>query len=125
MKNFIRKSIHGGVCQALIPEFCSVSPEDYLVAFDANSLYGSVMADPNLLYPDVNTAEIAPKGITFEELNKYPHYIATLDMFTPNHLQKVPLPSKNIASPFDGKVVEGCMYVHGWSRQQTYNSVDI
>lgn len=93
--------------------------------FDANGLYATVMRDKNSIFPNINSAVIIEKN-EFEQ--KYlkdgvivcPYlYIANLNMFTPNELCFIPVPTKE-------KEHKGsCFYWTGYTYDQTYNSIDI
>jgi hypothetical protein len=57
MWNFIRESVWGGRVCAYISTFKFSKEGKWLVGFDATSLYGTVMADNTLTFPDINSFE--------------------------------------------------------------------
>lgn len=123
-KEFVRKSIHGGRVAAYTAYWNSEdnkSEENILEDFDANSLYGSVMANKDLQFPDINSFEtinITQQNNSYEFFkNKYSHFILECDIFVPKNLQFIPISIK------DSK--KGCYYRTGYHYNQCYNDIDI
>lgn len=121
-KNFIRSSIHGGWVASYTAYWIDNGKEEEILEdFDANSLYGSVMANKDLLFPDINsfqTIKINNENNSYEYFkNNYKHFILQCDIFVPKDLKFIPISIK------DSK--KGCYYRTGYHYNQTYNDVDI
>lgn len=123
LKQFIRRSCHGGRCVAYKAEY--QENENGLVDFDANGLYATVMRDENSIFPDIKSSEILD-GQTFMDLYlkdgtiTIPYlYVAKVDMYTPPELCFIPLATKQEDNP------GSCFYRTGYTYGQSYNSVDI
>lgn len=110
-KQFIWNSIHGGWVAAYKAYWkkganntLNEDDDSDLEDFDANSLYGSVMADNNIQFPDINSYQILNSDEinylntivnNFDEIkNKYKHFIFECDIFVPKELKFIPISIK-------------------------------
>lgn len=78
-------------------------------------------------FPDIESAQIV-ENITFDELNKFPHYIAEVDISINCKSNFVPIAVRNYsdqayAGGFEGS--NGCKYLNGNFKNQVYNDQDI
>lgn len=92
--------------------------KDELVDFDANSLYGSVMCNSLLTFPDIRSAEIQTQIELQTLINTYPHFIAEIDITVPESVKFIPVATKTQSG-------KGCRYMYGTFQNQFYNEVDI
>ena len=76
------------------------------------------MANHDLTFPDISCVK-TETDISLEELLvKYKHFIAEIDITVPESLYFIPLATKTT-----GK--NGCWYLYGTFKNQTYNDIDI
>lgn len=88
-----------------------------LIAFDANSLYPTVMKNIKE-FPDIYNSEKILSDTSYESIvSKYKFYILCCDVYLP-HMYFIPVPNKK-----EGEA--SCFYNYGNLKQQTYNDVDI
>jgi len=108
LKQYLRKSIHGGWVAAYINKFDFDNDNEELHDFDANSLYGSVMQDKNIEFPDINSFEIL-NSTDIKEVLKYKFYIINCDIYIPKEMKFIPVCVK-----YANKT--GCYYSTGYHK---------
>ena len=115
MWEFIRESVRGGRVCAYKSTYRYDEVGKWLVAFDANSLYGTVMADKSITFPDINTFKELSNP-SFEEVKTYKHYIIKCDIYIPTELKFIPVSVRK-----NGLL----LYNTGYFYNEVYNDIDI
>jgi len=99
---FVWKSIHGGWCMAYGWKLNENIP---LIAFDANSLYPTVMKNIKE-FPDIYNSVKIYSDMSYDMIiNKYKFYILCCDVYLP-HMFFIPVPNKTEGA-------SSCFYNYG------------